>query len=560
MKFSNRSNFILLGLLILLNIILRIPSYPHQTGYDSFSTSLLANLISLYGHAGWWVHSLSIFGMYPYSYASAVPFILSGISQLSGLEMEITVLILDVFMGLLSIFTAYLLAGMIRDDDLFKFLVAFGCSTAQGMLVFTTWDVSTRGLFIVMLPLFTYLVLRLRINKLRAGILAMMLFVLMAATHHYIYFTFPIIVSFIIIVAATKIKKSNFFQRYCAKRGIQNTDFSADSSTTGDYVSTELKRQIFYPIKNNFVNICYLVLFIVAFLSPFFTHTFITAGSRYGWVIDMFIINMRYTGPLIILAFGGFTYLVLKHEKRPEYWFILIILLFLIPFSYIHTYAHFILFTFLFLFIGVSLTNISRAYSQKRKYVTVVIIASLFIAVSFSGFYQHWHTGMKGGRGDWRMTDETYVGGKWIKDNVNSDKNMVGNGGIYTVIPQRMSAVSGGRPAILTAASTAALSYGFVNESYIKMKKNSPLTKEFYIDNPYVEVIGRSIAGQLNWFSEQPDIDRWHGKRIVREFKLWYLIEDTDINDPIIHSVREKENNMYDSGEIRIWDLEAGRC
>ena len=115
MKFSNRSKYILLGLLVLLNIVLRIPSYPHQTGYDSFHTSILANIISLLGHAGWWVHPLSIFGMYPYSYASAVPFMLSGISQLSGLEMEITVLIFDVFVGLLSIFMVYLLAGMIRD-------------------------------------------------------------------------------------------------------------------------------------------------------------------------------------------------------------------------------------------------------------------------------------------------------------------------------------------------------------------------------------------------------------------------------------------------------------
>jgi len=553
MKFSNRSNYILLGLLILLNIILRIPSYSHQTGYDSFHTSILANIISLYGYARWWVHPLSIFGMYPYSYASAVPFILSGISQLSGLDMEITVLLFDVFVGLLSIFTAYLLAGMIRDDDLFKFLVAFGCSTSQGMLVFTTWDISTRGLFIVMLPLFTYLLLRVRINKLRAGMLAIMLPVLMAATHHYVYFTFPIILSFFIIIIGTKINKSIFFQRHCAKRNIRNS--SRNGSITSDCVSKKFKNERFYPIRNNYSKICYLVLFIITFSSPFFTHTFITAGSRYGWVIDMFIINMRYTGPLILLAFGGFTYLVLKHDKRPEDWFLLIILLLLIPFSYIQTYAHFILFTFLFLFIGISLTNISHAYNRKRGYATFVIIVSLLIAVSFSGFYQHWHTGMKGGRGDWRMTDETYIGALWIKDNINPNKNMVGNGGVYNVRPQRMSAASGGRPAILTSGSTAALSYGFINESYIKIKKNSPLTKEFYIDNPYVEVRGRSIGGQLNWFSEESDIDGWHAKRIIKEFNLSYMIEATDIHDPIMRSVQKKKNNVYDSGEIRIWTL-----
>jgi hypothetical protein len=135
---------------------------------------------------------------------------------------------------------------------------------------------------------------------------------------------------------------------------------------------------------------------------------------------------------------------------------------------------------------------------------------------------------------------------------------MVGNGGIYTVIPQRMSAASGGRPAILTSGSTVALSYGFVNESYIKTKKNSPLTKEFYIDNPYVEVRGRSIGGTLNWFSGEPDIDKWHGKRIVKKFNLSYMIEDINIYDSIIQSVQEKKNNVYDSGKIRIWDLKGG--
>jgi hypothetical protein len=555
MKFSKCGKYILIGLLILLNIILRIPSYPHQTGYDSFHTAILANIISLSGHAGWWLNPLSIFGMYPYSYASAVPFMLSGISQLSGLEMEITVLIFDVFTGLLSIFTAYLLAGMIRDDDLFKFLVAFGCSTAQGMLVFTTWDISTRGLFIVLLPLFTYLVLRIRINKLRAYMLAMMLFVLLAAIHHYIYFTFPVIASFIMIVVATKINDLKLFQRDSAERSIKHTDFLADSSITGDYVSSKLKTPIVYPIKRNFLKISYLVLFFTAFLSPFFTRTFITAGSRYGWVLDMFIINTRYTGPLILLFFGGFTYLVLKDDKRPEDWFLLVILLFLIPFSYVQTYAHFILFTFLFLFIGVSLTNILHAYSQKRKCVKFVIIASLLIAVSFSGFYQHWHTGMNTGRDDWRMTDETYVGGKWMGGNINTCKTTVGNGGVVNTRYARMAATSGGMPSILTGMPAVDLSYGFINESYIVMKENSPLTKEFYLDNPYVEVRGRSIGGSLNWFSDSSDIDSGSGKNTIDRFNISHIIENTDIHDLIIRSVQEKKNNIYDSGKIRIWDL-----
>jgi len=487
--------------------------------------------------------------MYPYSYASAVPFILSGISQLSGLDMEITVLLFDVFVGLLSIFTAYLLAGMIRDDDFFKFLVAFGCSTAQGMLVFTTWDISTRGLFIVMLPLFTYLLLRVRINKLRAGMLAIMLLVLMAATHHYVYFTFPIILSFFIIIIGTKINNSIFFQRHCAKRNIRNS--SRNGSITSDCVSKKFKNGRFYPIKNNFLNICYLALVFGFFSLPFFARTFITTGSRYGWIIDMFIINTRYTGPLILLAFGGFTYLVLKRNKRPEDWFLLIILLFLIPFSYIQTYAHFILFTFLFLFIGISLTNIAHAYNRKRRYVTFVIIASLFIAVSFSGFYQHWHTGMKGGRGDWRMTDETYVGGKWIKEDINANKCLAS----IDVVGRRMFAISGGLPRLVCGGAPG-MSYGFVNISNVTIIAVSPFSISFYWDNPYVVPPGHSISGELGWLFDLKDINDGRAKRIIRKYNISYIIEGS-IHYPLLESVRKKNDNIYDSGTIKIWLLKS---
>ena len=73
-------------LLLLLNIIIRIPSIPHEKGYDSFFIHSLANSISYAGVAQWWINWMSVFGLYPYSYASAVPFTLSGISQLTGIS------------------------------------------------------------------------------------------------------------------------------------------------------------------------------------------------------------------------------------------------------------------------------------------------------------------------------------------------------------------------------------------------------------------------------------------------------------------------------------------
>ena len=79
MKFTKRVQIGLFVGLIALNIILRIPTVPHEIGFDSFDIHILANSISAFGEARWWVHPLSVVGFFPLSYASSVPFILSGI-------------------------------------------------------------------------------------------------------------------------------------------------------------------------------------------------------------------------------------------------------------------------------------------------------------------------------------------------------------------------------------------------------------------------------------------------------------------------------------------------
>lgn len=521
MQFSKHNKYILFSLLIILNIILRIPSYSHQTGYDSFTTTILANIVTLFGYAGWWAHPLSVFGMYPYSYASAVPYMLSGVSQLSGLDMETAVLLFNVSVGLFIIFTSYLLAGMIRNDDLFKFFVSLGASTAQGMLALTTWDISTRGLFIVIFPLFIYTILKIRMNRIRSTIFASILFILLASVHHYIYFAFLVILSFVLVVAFIKVSNLKSFQKCYTEKNI----------------------------KNYLVNICYLMLFFIFFSLPFVTLIFIKEGTRYEWLIDVFIINTRYVGPLILFIFGGFAYLVLKNNKRPEEWFFLILLLFLAPFLYIQTYAHFIIFVFLFLLIGTSLTNITQAYTQKKKYITFIIIASIVLSISFSGFYQHWHTGMKSGRDDWRMTDETYFGGKWIKEGINSSKIYVS--GIEGL---RMFAISEGLPTRV-CDDACGISYGFIELNSSEIIANSPLSIRFYMDNPYVMPSGRTVGGKLNWFYEQNDIDSSGAKSIIDRYNISYIVEGKRSYSSLFESIHNNKNNVYDSGIINIWML-----
>src|SRR5574341_372749 len=116
MKLSTKVKFSLIALFIVLNIVLRFQAEPREIGADSFEMHIMVNSLNEFGYARWFLDTLSIFGLYPASYTSTMQFLLSGISQSTGIEMESTIFIYAIFIGLLSMFTAYLMAGEIIDD------------------------------------------------------------------------------------------------------------------------------------------------------------------------------------------------------------------------------------------------------------------------------------------------------------------------------------------------------------------------------------------------------------------------------------------------------------
>ena len=130
MKLSKKSKIELFSLLIILNVILRFQVVPNEIFPDSFVMHIMVNSLNEFGYAKWFLHPLSVIGLYPASYSSSMQFLLSGISQTTGLEMRWVIFLYCVFIGLLSMFAAYLMAGAIMNDDLFKFLVAFAFSTS----------------------------------------------------------------------------------------------------------------------------------------------------------------------------------------------------------------------------------------------------------------------------------------------------------------------------------------------------------------------------------------------------------------------------------------------
>ena len=516
MKFVNRVRLTLWICIIALNVILRYPATPHEIGWDTFGIHILVNSISDFGWAKWWVHPLSIGGFYPNSYASTVPFLVSGISQCTGIDTEWTAWLFNLLAGLFAIFFAYIMAGAIRDDDFFKFLVAFGFSVSPGVLNFSTWQLSTRGLLIILLPLFIYLVLKTR-NSLKYVPLTFILFMALAVTHHLFYFTIPIILSYIAITILYK-----------------------------------LKEHINIRISDNFVNIIFIISFLIMFLIPFFTRSFIVeTASKYTWLVLLAQTYVRYVGILLIFVIGGFAYLSFKYDKRFEEWFLLLTLLCLAPLSYMLRYSKWFFIIFAIILAGISLMNVARVYNKRAKCVFTIIVIALLLSVSFSGFYQHFHTNIQGRPtyNERYIEEGTYAAGLWIKDNI--EKRMVCNDNLVSV---RVFAIS--EVPTLTGDGTIDLTYGFTDITDLNISKVSSLSADYYFEGPYIRTPHTPYTGYYVALLNLVEFDHTYGKRVISKFNLSYVIENEDIGDNVfIRSIHREKDNVYDNAKIQIWYL-----
>jgi hypothetical protein len=207
-KFIKSNKWIPLLFLVLLNIIFRIPITPHETGSDSYFVHILANSIIQFGHAKWIIHPLSAVGLHPYSYQSGVPLLLSEFSIVSGISIELSIILLSICFGVLAVFTSYIMAGEIKNELNFKLTVAFVFSLSPLLLKYSIWTIPARGPFLVLLPLFIWSLLRYhRSHDWKWIFLIVTLFVLLATMHKLFYFTFLIMIAYFFAIIAVRYKK-----------------------------------------------------------------------------------------------------------------------------------------------------------------------------------------------------------------------------------------------------------------------------------------------------------------------------------------------------------------
>ena len=366
MKLSKKTKYVLIGLLVILNIVLRLPTTPHEIGIDSFHTHTYANYISTTGYADWILSPLSFFGLYPLSYPSGEIFFLSGLSQCSKIEMEWTIWVAATFFGVLGMFTAYLMAKEIMNDFLFAFSVAAVYSTSRIFIGFTNWTVTTRALFITILPLFIWSLLRYHNQKedrLKYLLFAVGLLIMLLTLHRMVAFTPLILIAF----------------------GIAVLFYTANKKFKVPKITPKISIILFFAF--------FIPLLLLPFTPLGFYHKLASfiGGHRYGYFFHgstsyHILLNMgaeyaMAVGILIALVPIGLILLLLKKQKTFSDVFLLAVILCFAPFLADPIYMRFFVLFVFSLLIGLGLLGILKMLGkvEKVKSVTPVILIAILL-------------------------------------------------------------------------------------------------------------------------------------------------------------------------------------
>lgn len=517
-KPSKKFKVISLGLLVILNVILRIPSIPHAKGRDSFFIQSLANTINTFGDARWWDHWLSVFGYFPYSYASGLPFTLSGISQLCGINVEKAILIYSIIFGVLTIFFAYILAGLILNNFIYKYIMALFFSISPGIMIFTTWEASARGPFMIFLPLLLFLLLA-ELSIFKKAILSVLCLVFLFSLHHYAIFALVLTLLYVTTHIFTKMFPLLFdrfdLQKYAAK-----------------------------------ANYLYLFLLISSFMYPFLSHSMITAGSRYGWIISLVITNARFIGPAILLTIGGVVSISLSPRKNYIQWYFLISFIFMVPFLYDLVYGMYLLLLYAIVFLSIGFKNAIFISSNKTGYevkiVAIFVVSMILISTFFTAFYNHNRTGDYSDL--WYLDGQNYDLANWINYEIAKDSRvfMVAENN-YIV---RTIALQENGSSILVGGVTG-LAYGFVNASFLDELERVPATSSyFYSEGPY-KVEERDIFRSVDWYVLNKDIND-----IDRVYSPDYYVQSRTYYKRINGLTSDISDIIYNNGVHEIYVLD----
>jgi len=159
--FPRKTVLLLLLAIILVSLAVRYPLVEHERlQTDSYYIHGLSDSIVSEGRAAWTFNALSYVGYYPFSYPSGVPFVLAELSLLTGLGVDVCILLID---GILATLFCLVVFGLSREfvhSVEFALLAAFLAVISPRFVDTTYWVGSARGMEVVLITLLVFATFR----------------------------------------------------------------------------------------------------------------------------------------------------------------------------------------------------------------------------------------------------------------------------------------------------------------------------------------------------------------------------------------------------------------
>ncbi|MCK4613839.1 MAG: hypothetical protein KAU14_03465 [Thermoplasmata archaeon] len=187
MDLPGKTKYSLLGFMLFCILCFKYPRDPHEYGIDSFIVHGMAGSLQELNYAPWLVKPSSAYALYPFSYAPGMAFILTSLSELTGLSLELVILVFSVIISLLGAAGMFMFASEIKNKFEIKFFSAFLFAFTPAVAAFTTWTLSTRGPFICLMTVFLWALSRsiTARHKSRFFALALTLLLILPTIHHF---------------------------------------------------------------------------------------------------------------------------------------------------------------------------------------------------------------------------------------------------------------------------------------------------------------------------------------------------------------------------------------
>jgi hypothetical protein len=520
---------LLLLMIIIIGIAIRVSYTPSEIGWDSYRTHEITSLIIQNKYIAYDINAFSVFGLYPYSYATAVPIVLSIISEITKINIEVSICLFSIITFLMGLLGVYTLTNYLNPyNKIINLSSAFLFSMSPLFLFLTTWTATTRALYVAMIPLFIYYIIKaINFKKIKYIILAAILYILLLITHNLALIT--IILCIPVIIFST-LYNTYFFYK--------NKKFLEKFLKWGTIISF-----IIYVSLISTSNI----LFKLGLPSSIFETSLLKLILRYlsDW------------GVILPFYIFGMIHLLIKKNKKLIEWQILIINL---PFIFLFTMD--IYSPTLFLIPACAISYYGLQYLEKislnilkRPAASVVIMTTailLFIIISL--FSQIFNPGIieeKDLYHERYLSVNEFSFGEWIHKNGDTNATTIGTDNIAL---RRISAFY---PCAIIGRTESMISCGVINKNDVVTKSVSPLKPSFWNNHPFV-LEKPYYSDFLNWVKTAYMINEPRTKYLFDRLNIEYFVTNKNMGDngqKLSLSIKSEKNKVFDNGGYEIWYL-----